>query len=274
MGRNRLSRLLTGIGIGTAPAPVGDGLYAVAVEPQAATEEYLRSQLKVRALAEVLIHSKAFRGFAAAAPGLPEMVTIGKIWMLAVELNAAGDAPVWDRLVVDLPATGHGIAMLETAANVKEIARSGPIHDQAERIQQVITHPAATGVAVVAKPDELPVGEALDAVERLRELRIPVAATVLNAAAPRRFSDEEERAMATALTGDGLTPAARAAAEAALAEIARAAREDDHHARLAETGLPVLSLPHLAVPRIDDAAVARLAAAFAEQTRAPETVAR
>jgi anion-transporting ArsA/GET3 family ATPase len=271
LGRNRLSGLLSDREVADEPVRVRDDLFAVAIDPEHATEEYLRGQLKVRALAEVLVHSRAFKGFAAAAPGLAEMVTIGKIWKLAVELRPSGDAPIWDRLVVDCPATGHGIAMLETAGNVREIARSGPIHDQADRIEQVVQHPAATGVAVVARPDELPVGEACDAVERLDELGVPVAAAILNAAIPRRIDAEEADALGAALAGD-VGPAGRAAAEAALAELAAAERQGTHRERLESTRLPVLELPLLASGRIDEAAIDRLAAALLDQLRPRQTV--
>ena len=93
--------------------------------PSAATEEYLAGQLKIRPLVELLTRSKAFHTFAAAAPGLPELVTVGKIWSLAIALDAAG-APVWDTVIVDCPATGHGVALLETAGNVEELAAGGP----------------------------------------------------------------------------------------------------------------------------------------------------
>ena len=268
LGRNRLSGLLSEREVGDDPVRVRGDLWAIAIDPEHATEEYLRGQLKVRALAEVLVHSRAFKGFAAAAPGLAEMVTIGKIWKLAVELRPSGDAPTWDRLVVDCPATGHGIAMLETAGNVRDIARSGPIHDQADRIEQVVTHPAATGVAVVARPDELPVGEACDAVARLDELGIPVAAAVLNAAIPRRFDGDEADVLRRALAED-LGPAGRTAAEAALAELDAADRQRAHRERLEETGLPILELPLVAHGRMDESSIEWLAAALLDQFRRP-----
>lgn len=259
--------------MGSEPVPLDGELHAIAIDPQVATEEYLRGQLKVRALAEVLIHSRAFKGFAAAAPGLAEMITIGKIWTLAVELRPEGDAPIWERIVVDCAATGHGLAMLETAGNVREIARSGPIHDQADRIQQVISHPAATGVAVVARPDELPIGEAIDAVERLDELGVPVGSAILNAATPWRFDDDDERALRATLehqpSGGGA-----AAARAALDELERARREAGLRDRLVAAGLPLLELPLLTRARGDAEAIGVLADRLLGQFRAPEPVAQ
>ena len=135
---------------------------------------------------ELLTRSRAFHTFAAAAPGLPELVTVGKVWTYAVALHD-DRRPVWDALVVDCPATGHGIALLETAGNVEAIAGGGPIRDQAARIQEVVSHPAATGVAIVARPEELAVSEAVEAAAALRERGLPVAAAVLNGVREERF---------------------------------------------------------------------------------------
>ena len=121
---------------------------------------------------------------------------------------------MWDTVIVDCPATGHGVALLETAGNVEELAAGGPIRDQAARIHEVVSHPAATGIVVVARPEELAVSEAIEAVALLRDRGLPVAATVLNGVREERFSaDDEERLEAVAGASAG---AVRAAARAAL----------------------------------------------------------
>lgn len=262
-GRDRLSRLLDRAGATTEPTAVAESLYAATIDPEEATEEYLRSQLPVRALAEVLAGSKTFKTFTQAAPGLSEMVTLGKIWTYAVELRPEQDAPEWDRLVVDCPATGHGIALLETARNVREIAQEGPIHEQAERIREVISHPAATGIAVVARPDELPVSEALDAVTRLRTSGLPVAAAILNAMTPTRFSDRDVSVLAAAQAQTN--GSVRHAIDAALAESERASREAGHAEELAASQLPLLRLPLLARGASPPAGLEQLANSIVEE---------
>jgi anion-transporting ArsA/GET3 family ATPase len=241
-------------------------LYGVSIDVERAIEEYLVGQLRVRPMVDLLVRSRAFHHFAAAAPGLAELVTVGKIWTLATELRPGGQAPVWDLLVVDLPATGHAIAMLETAANVWEIAGSGPIRDQAERIQQVVSHPAATGIALVARPEELAVTEAVEAAAALRARNLPVALAVMNAAAERRFDAGDERAMASAAGALRATPEGRAgegvlaALDAGLAHRDRQIDDAEHAERLAAgVGVPVLELPALVRRRLDLAAVGELA---------------
>ncbi len=213
-GEHNLSRLFRAAKVGAdTEVELAPGLYGISIDAEAATEEYLAGQLKVRPLVELLTRSKAFHTFAAAAPGLPELVTIGKIWSLAIALNESGH-PLWDVVIVDCPATGHGIALLATAGNVEELAAGGPIRDQAARIHEVVSHPAATGIVVVALPEELAVSEAIEAAATLRERGLPVAATVLNAVRPPRFTPADEPALEAA-AGNGRRSGARGRARRA-----------------------------------------------------------
>lgn len=264
-GRELLSRLFQTAEIDDRqPRELAPGLFGIAIDAERATEEYLAKQLRVRPLVELLVRSRAFSAFTAAAPGLAELVTIGKVWSMATQLQPGGERPVWDRLVVDCPATGHGVALLDTAANVREISGGGPIREQAESIQRVIAHPAATGIAVVARPDELAVTEAVEAVEALRERGLPVALAVLNAASDPRFADREAPALEATLRG--AAEPARAAAAAALRHLERQAVEAAHRERLrAETGLPLLELPALVRRRFDLDALETLADAVGAQ---------
>jgi len=248
-GQHRIPRLFhaaeTGGDQATELAP---GLSVVTIDPERATEEYLAGQLKVRPVVEMLTRSKAFHTFAAAAPGLPELVTVGKVWSLAIALDDEG-VPVWDVLIVDCPATGHGVALLETAGNVEEMVGAGPIGDQAARIHEVVSHPSATGIVVVARPEELAVSEAVEAVGILRADGLPVAATVLNGVREARFAPEERDALA-AVAAAGPT-AVRAAAEAALRHLGHEEDDAAYRERLAEAGVPVLTLPEVVLRRFD-----------------------
>ena len=259
-GQQRLSQLFHAARVREdEPTELLPGLFGISIDAERATEEYLAGQLKVRPLVELLTRSKAFHTFAAAAPGLPELVTIGKVWSLAIELEDG--RPAWDTVTIDCPATGHGIALLETAGNIEELAAGGPIRDQAARIQEVVAHPAATGVVVVARPLELAVTEAVEATATLREHGLPVAAAVLNGVLPPRFTREDAPALATVARADG--PVGEAA-RVALRHLER--QEDDaaYRERMADgTGLPLITLPEIIRPRLEPDDLAVLADALA-----------
>ncbi len=245
---------------GVTPEEVRPNLDVLSIDSERATEEYLARQLRMRPLVELLVRSRAFHQVAQAAPGLSELVTMGKVWDFATAVSDG--VPVWQYIVVDAPATGHGIALLEVAGQVRELARSGPIREQAGAIERIIHHPAATGVVVVATPEDLAVSEAIEAVATLRDRGLPVAAAVMNAVRSSTVMATDEPPLAAVVTGAG-TDAERAAARAALDMLVAARHDADETTSLrVGTGLPVASLPEVADLRPGSGGLERLAAAL------------
>src|SRR5215216_7559734 len=104
----------------------GTGVHHESVDPERAKQEWLRYQLKSRTLAGVLGGSRLFQYLTAAAPGLSELVTIGKVWDLAQLERRTGGSP-FDLAILDAPATGHGLAMLTAPRTFASVARVGPV---------------------------------------------------------------------------------------------------------------------------------------------------
>src|SRR3954449_10482039 len=102
---------------------LADGLWAITIDPQRALEEWLGKQLGGGAAGRILGHSHAFQYFVAAAPGAKELITIAKVWELAQAARWDRHNRAYDLVVVDAPASGHGIAMLTTPRTFGEIAR-------------------------------------------------------------------------------------------------------------------------------------------------------
>ena len=230
---------------GHSEVEVAPGLNAISISPERAKREWLDHQLRSATLAGVLGQSRIFQYLTAAAPGLSELVTIGKIWELAqLERRVARGAP-YDLVVVDAPATGHGLAMLGAPRTYADVARVGPIRRQATIIHEFLTDPASTGVLAVALPEEMPVNETIDLQERLREeMGASIEAIVANGVYPERFSAAEAERLAS-LDGRG-SPEARAALRAALFEHRRARAQRGELRRLKrEADVPVHTLPYL-----------------------------
>jgi anion-transporting ArsA/GET3 family ATPase len=223
-------------------------LTTVFVDPERAKEEWLRYQLKSRTLAGVLGGSTLFQYLTAAAPGLTELVTIGKVWDLA-QLEPRAGGPVFDLAIVDAPATGHGLAMLRAPGTYASIARVGPVGRHAERIDSFVRNSAETGVLTVALPEEMPVNETIEFERALaRELGVAIDAIVVNALHPARFKREELERIESVEAG---TAAARAALAAALSEHRRARAEHGQLRRLRRAATaPVATLPRVFEPEL------------------------
>jgi anion-transporting ArsA/GET3 family ATPase len=253
-------------GARNTPTELTPGLFGFSVDVDKSTEDYLASHIRVRPLVDLLVRSRAFHNFAAAAPGLPELVTLGKVWELAVAIEDG--RPVWDKVIVDCPATGHGIALLETAGNVSDLAAQGPVREQAHRIEEVVTHPAATGIAVVARPEELPVTEAIEAIATLRAGGFPVAAAIMNGMTPRRFWAEDASVLGRVPTTE---PTTAAAVRAALRADHHVRTEQAHLAELADgTGMTPMVLPDLGPIVVGQSELELLADALDTAPHAPQ----
>jgi anion-transporting ArsA/GET3 family ATPase len=241
-GQRRIPALL---GHPTAGAPgqeelVAPGLASTTLDPEGALAEWAGQVVRPRALVELALRSRAFSAFVGAAPGARELVTITKAWELASSPRwLAGRAP-YDLVVLDAPASGHGLALLRTPRTFAEIARVGPIASQARRVVEALEDPEQTAVVVVATPEETPVNEALELEARLEEL----------------FGHGPAAIVVNAVTRDALTGAELAlVSEHARAPVATALRSRHRRVSLQAAQLrrlrkrataPVVVLPALA----------------------------
>jgi anion-transporting ArsA/GET3 family ATPase len=174
-------------------------------------ELYLADQLPSRALADLLASSRTFAYLAAATPGMRELLTVGKVWELAQEDRRTPGARPYDLVVLDAPATGHGVAILSAPRTFAQVARVGRIARQGRTIDAMLSDPARTGVIAVARPEEMPVNETLALQDALRaDLGLELDLVVANGMLPGRFTAADARALDAAPDG----PEVRAARHA------------------------------------------------------------
>ena len=183
------------------------GLFTISIDPQHAMEEYLR--IKTGALGHMLASSKLFGAFAMATPGMRELLSIGKVWELAqLQRRTSGAAP-YDLVIVDAPATGHGVGILKTPRTFAEIARVGPIAHQGRIIADTLDDHDFTAVVAVATAEEMPVNETLAIKDELEREGLELAAVIVNALYPSRFGPRDQRKLEKALSDIQASPSRR-----------------------------------------------------------------
>jgi anion-transporting ArsA/GET3 family ATPase len=252
---------------------LADGLFTISIDPESAMEEYLR--VKTGAIGQALGSSRLFQTFAMATPGMRELLSIGKVWELAQLQRRTTGADVYDLVIVDSPAAGHGLGVLRTPRTFAEIARVGPIAHQAQKIAQTITDREFTSVMAVSTASEMPVSETLWLSDELRADGLALDAVIVNALYPDRFSDDEceqlERARARSRS-----PLTSAALGAALSEHARARSQAEQHQRLRKglgaDGPPLVTLPYLFAEEIGPTELELLADVLGEPAVRPVPV--
>ena len=209
--------------LGIEPGPVGEAtearpsLSVMSVDGSAALAEYLEIIVPVKRVLQAVLSNRIYQYFVAAAPGLKELMTVGKIWYEAVRQEAG--RPVWDAIVVDAPASGHSLQYLRMPQAAREAFGAGLVQREATKITALLRDRRTTAVHLVTLAEEMPVTETLETRAQLVEkLGMPLGYVIVNRLHRRRFAPAlVERLRAAAV------PAAERALLACVAE--RAAEE-------------------------------------------------
>ncbi len=238
--------------IGFKPREVMPGISLLAMDTEASLAEYLRLNLRVPIIGRLGPLAGMLDFVATAAPGVREILTIGKVcWEVRESIEGRAD---WDLVVVDAAATGHVIAQLGAADAIRDLVAVGPVRGQTEWMSELLADPAITALNVVTTPEEMPIEETIDLVGRARsELDVPLGAVIVNRVLPELFTRRDEamftrlRAPATrAELVNAVGPGAEAVIEAAdLAVAMRRSRVTQLERLRAEVDLPTLYLPYL-----------------------------
>ena len=190
-------------------------MLAMAMDTEASLQEYLRLNLRVPMLGRLGPLAKVFDFVATAAPGVREILTVGKImWEVRESVEGRAD---FDLVVVDAAATGHIVAQLGAADTIRDFVDVGPLRNQTQWVSELLADPAVTAVNIVTTPEEMPVAETIDLVGRLRrEVNVPLGAVIVNRVLPELFTHADEetfeafrapasRELLTARLGGGAT---------------------------------------------------------------------
>jgi anion-transporting ArsA/GET3 family ATPase len=226
-------------------------LPSVTIDPDAALAEWLERNVG-RAGAALLRRSDVFGHLVAAAPGAREVVTIGKAWDLT-------RGPQDRLVVVDAPASGHAIALLEAPSTFAHLGGVGPIGHQAAALSAFFADPERCAIVLVCTPAELPVSETIELAARVEQVTgRPADLVVVNEVLPDRFSAAQVARVERALDSASGQMARRAWQRAR----DQAQQLDALRAALA---IPMVELPFLFVPAIGKAQLRRLARRLSAQ---------
>jgi anion-transporting ArsA/GET3 family ATPase len=251
--QDRVQRTFAQDGAAAREVELAPGLFTISIDPQQAMDEYLR--IKTGPLGQALGSTRVFQAFAMATPGMRELLSIGKVWELA-QLERQTQAAPYDLVVVDAPATGHGVGILRTPQMFADIARVGPIARQGKSVARTIADREFTAIVAVATAEEMPVNETLLLSQMLEREGLALDAVILNALYPTRFDQTETDRLAGVLTRTR-SRLTRSALSAALSEHARAECQSAQRDRLAQDlTAPLIELPYvfceqLGVPELD-----------------------
>jgi anion-transporting ArsA/GET3 family ATPase len=175
----------------------------------------------------------------------------------------------YDLVILDGPASGHGVAMLKIPRAILDAAPAGPLVRDARDLHALLSDPLRSSLVIVTRPEELPARETRELAQAARaELRMPVGPVIVNAMPPARLSSGPAAAVLDRLpaaTGDGDLDATLKIAGAVRAQ--RQTAEQVLRDLAADPGLPLLTLPWLPSTDLGLREIDQLAAAFARSSQ-------
>jgi anion-transporting ArsA/GET3 family ATPase len=252
--KNNLTALFEHAPVGFEPRQVHPGVFAMQMDTESSLREYLKVQAKVPVFGRIGPMARAFDFVATAAPGVKEILTVGKIcWELRESLEGRAD---WDLIVVDAAATGHVISQLDAPEAIQELVAVGPIRNQTGWLVELLSDPALTALNVVTSPEEMPVNETIELVARAREeLNVPLGVVIVNRVLPELFTHADDEVFealrspaATAVLAGHAGVGTDAVIDAARLAVSMRRSRSVHLGALRDAvDLPLLLLPYLFV---------------------------
>ena len=230
-----------------------DNIWTVNIEPWTAMKEYVQQVLKMRLIYNIVFENPLMRYFLRAIPGLQDLVFIGKVWYHTTEKRRDG-SPRFDLVIVDAPATGHGIAMLRIPFVVTNTVPVGPMYKAAQQIKDLLTDSKKTSINLITLPEEMPVNETIELHQTVKEkLKLPLGGLFLNQWPKGAYSNQNkssfEKFLKAGIQDEKGWPLFTAA-QAADTIVSKAER---HFNRLQEAlSLPICKIPRLPVEELQD----------------------
>ncbi|HEY2743436.1 MAG TPA: ArsA-related P-loop ATPase [Polyangia bacterium] len=266
--KERLSRLFGVPPVGTELARLRDRLWGVNMTPAAALREYGAMVLRSEFIARQVLENKVSRAFLHAIPGLEDYSMLGKVWFHTTETEDGKKK--WDQVILDGPATGHLITMLQIPQAILDAVPEGPLTRPAQAAVDLLRDPKRTSMSIVTLAEDLPSNEAIELSRKATEqIGVTLGPLVVNALYPPRFATGvSARALAALpenVDDDGLQPLVTAA------RTAQRRRElNDRYLERLRTELPVpqAHLPYLFTADFGPKAVEDLAARLEPQLAA------
>jgi len=171
----------------------GPNLWIQNLKPRQVLDAVVRERLKLELLTRKVLSSSIYQHFAEGAPGLTEIAILGHAWRILHGIESG--APQIDLIVLDAPATGHGVRLLAAPLLVSEVIKNGPFAEMGGELARLISDPERCGIVAVTLAEEMPVQEALELRQALRQQvsRDPEALVVngLYPPAPGEVRDNE-----------------------------------------------------------------------------------
>ena len=230
-----------GVASSFVPTPVAHNLALMTLDGRAALEEYLRLVVPGRMLLKAVFASRLYQFFVQAAPGLRELMMLGKIFYDAGRDDAK--APARSIIVVDAPASGQALSLLKMPAAARSTFGESVVGKEARNISRMLRDRRNCAIIQVTTADSLSISETIETHAQLSSLHLAPAAVLFNRVPPFDFDASDISALTNRRAPHSRKKDLEHLADLAKSELNRASEARKAIAKIrAESGASVLEI--------------------------------
>src|SRR5579872_255076 len=160
------------------PTQVAYNLDLMTLDGRAALEEYLRLVVPGRMLLKAVFASRIYQFFVQAAPGLRELMMLGKVFYDASKDDAK--LPGRRIIIVDAPASGQAMSLLKMPAAALSTFGDSVVGKEARNIERMLRDRRNCAIVQVTTADSLSISETIETHVQLRKIHLAPAAVIFN----------------------------------------------------------------------------------------------
>lgn len=166
--KGTLPRLFGGKALGYQPSELSPGVWGMNIVVEEALAEYLKVQYHLNRISRMFTSPQFVDYITTAAPGLRDILVLGKVWYLEQGRSGGGPVHDFDTIIVDAQASGHMLTFLSAPMGLADAVQVGPLRRQSEWIIDMLRDRERTRVHMVTLAEEMPVQETVETSGALR----------------------------------------------------------------------------------------------------------
>lgn len=257
---------------GEVPVEVSDNIWVVNPTPQEAMREYAMIILRFKAVYRTVFENRIVRRFLRMMPGLPELVMLGKAYFHEKETNKDGKK-TWDVVIIDAPATGHGLFLLQIPSVIDDALRGGLMAEEAKKMVALLKDRSRSMLNIVMLAEEMPVNESVELKARVdADIGMQVGYALANNIFPHVFTGPEARQIESLRDAAPNDEAGiQSILDAGVFRFERTKMQDTYLKRAErELQLPVVEIPFIFEAKLQPAHIRQLADALVRSVERAE----
>jgi anion-transporting ArsA/GET3 family ATPase len=169
------------------PVAISPGLFSMVLDGRRSLDEYLQIVVPARLILKAVFASKLYQYFVQAAPGLQELMMLGKIYFEIAQKKPPSARP--ELILLDAPASGQALGLLKMPSAAQDTFGKSIVGRESSNIDRLLHDRQRCAIVLVATPEPLALQETIETKRALSAAGFFTAAIILNRSSSLAFDE-------------------------------------------------------------------------------------